>query len=338
MSAAVLTGITCPHCAARGQRAATCAGCGETLAIGVLEVVRGVHKGESFALLPIEYTLGRGSDCDLVLRDPSVSRRHARIRWEPPAFVIADAGSAHGLQVGEGRVPEAVLCAGDLVQVGSAVLRYLPIDADASTPGAPVIGRGDTTGIPGEAALGALDRLRLGVILLDARGRIAHENASARGLLDAKDGLSRGPAGVLTLHAAAGPQPAADLFAPATGGALGCPRRPPRRPLSVMAGTLPGAGRDLRVVFVADPEQEPGLDEATLQRLHGLTPAEARLALLLVRGLGLDEAAAELGVGLSTARTHLKRCFAKTATSRQSELVLLLSSSGVVAPNRPRQA
>ncbi|MCM2258624.1 MAG: FHA domain-containing protein [Vicinamibacteria bacterium] len=325
MSTDLLTGIPCPHCGARAQATATCVACGETLAVGVLEVVRGVHKGESFALLPLEYSLGRASECDIVLRDPSISRHHARLRWDPPSFVISDAGSAHGIIVGEHRVESAVLHPGDLVQVGSAVLRFLPIDADAPTPGVGGRSTDAPTGVPGDLVLGALDRLRLGVVLLDARGRIAHENRSAKRLLDAKDGVSRGPTGALLLHTARGARPAAELFAASPDGALACPRRA-RRALSVMAGTLPGADEGLRVVFLADPEAEPDADDGMVQRLYGLTPTEARLAIRLARGQTLEEAATDLGIEISTARTHLKRAFAKTETRRQSELVLLLAT------------
>jgi DNA-binding CsgD family transcriptional regulator len=38
----------------------------------------------------------------------------------------------------------------------------------------------------------------------------------------------------------------------------------------------------------------------------------------------VEAASAELGITVLTARTHLKRVFAKTKTRRQSELVLLL--------------
>jgi DNA-binding CsgD family transcriptional regulator len=65
---------------------------------------------------------------------------------------------------------------------------------------------------------------------------------------------------------------------------------------------------------------------STLCELHGLTPAEARLAAALVRGFSLEEAAAELVISRNTARTHLKRVFAKTGTCRQGELISLLLS------------
>lgn len=65
----------------------------------------------------------------------------------------------------------------------------------------------------------------------------------------------------------------------------------------------------------------------TRRLLHGLfdlTPAEAKVAQALMEGLTVDEAATRLGLAPATIRTHMKRIFSKTGTSRQAELVLLL--------------
>ena len=62
----------------------------------------------------------------------------------------------------------------------------------------------------------------------------------------------------------------------------------------------------------------------TLERLmesFALTRSEARLTQSLVMGNALDSAAAAIGVTESSARTYLKRIFAKTDCSRQAELV-----------------
>jgi len=62
-----------------------------------------------------------------------------------------------------------------------------------------------------------------------------------------------------------------------------------------------------------------------LLRWHfGLTSAEARLALHLVTGETLRSAAAKLSISYQTARTHLKNIFKKTATGRQTQLVLVI--------------
>jgi DNA-binding CsgD family transcriptional regulator len=58
-----------------------------------------------------------------------------------------------------------------------------------------------------------------------------------------------------------------------------------------------------------------------------LTPAESRLLDSILSGLGLAQAAEQIGVSLATARTHLQRIFDKTETSRQGELIHLVMSS-----------
>jgi DNA-binding CsgD family transcriptional regulator len=83
-------------------------------------------------------------------------------------------------------------------------------------------------------------------------------------------------------------------------------------------------------IFVSDPDQQSEAPQAVITQLFGFTPTEATLALLLVNGLTLDEASAELGVSRNTARTHLRSVFAKTGVSRQTLLVRLILKS--VAP------
>ena len=56
----------------------------------------------------------------------------------------------------------------------------------------------------------------------------------------------------------------------------------------------------------------------------GLTPAEARLALHLVAGETLRSAAVKLSISYQTARTQLKNIFKKTATGRQTQLVVVI--------------
>ena len=61
-----------------------------------------------------------------------------------------------------------------------------------------------------------------------------------------------------------------------------------------------------------------------LCNFYHMTPTEARLAVLIVGGRTLAEAAGELHITKNTARTHMKRIYAKTVTHRQADLVRLL--------------
>jgi DNA-binding CsgD family transcriptional regulator len=83
----------------------------------------------------------------------------------------------------------------------------------------------------------------------------------------------------------------------------------------------------LAVIFVQDPGIAPSPANAAFARLYGLTDGELRLLNGLMPGLSLAEAARPLGISEATAKTHLRRIFAKTKTSRQAELFYLLMTS-----------
>jgi DNA-binding CsgD family transcriptional regulator len=66
---------------------------------------------------------------------------------------------------------------------------------------------------------------------------------------------------------------------------------------------------------------EPDVPLEALQHLFGLTRAEAAVALRLARGKTVKEVTEELGVSLSTTRTHLRSIFDKTCIDKQTKLV-----------------
>ena len=192
------------------------------------------------------------------------------------------------------------------------------------------------------AAEEALDRLPIGVILVDATGRPLRLNRTAEAILAGGDGLQvrrDGLAAARTdetralqrLIAVAAATGSGRGLAP--GGALALSRPSGRLPLSVLVApcrseTLAhGRDRPACVVFVSDPMLEVATPADLLRHLYGLTRAEARLAALLLQGQDLPEAGAELGVSLHTVRAHLKAVLAKTGAGRQAELVRILLSS-----------
>ncbi len=63
-----------------------------------------------------------------------------------------------------------------------------------------------------------------------------------------------------------------------------------------------------------------------LQHIYGLTPAEARLALLILHGKAPNVAAAQLQVSVATVRSQLSAVLKKTGALRQPDLVRRLSS------------
>jgi DNA-binding CsgD family transcriptional regulator len=310
--------------------------------LAVLEVVRGAQKGATFPLGARAYVLGRSRDADIVLHDTSVSRRHARVSWEPEGYRIEDLESAHGIYVDQERPTGRHLRPGCLVQIGGVTLRFDFLDADAITASdlrLPWLSADADGGPASQAAAAALDRLHLGVVLVDAGGRVLARNRSAGEILDERDGLELRGAALHVADTAASRRLRALLAnagaAAPRGGALAIPRKPPRPPLTLLVAPLGGrAGQaegSVKAVFISARDRGQETGEEHLRRLYDLTPTEAALASLLVQGMSLKDAAAELNVAENTARTHLKRIFDKTDTHRQGELVgLLLSGPGQI--------
>lgn len=69
-------------------------------------------------------TMGRLPECDIVLSDPNVSRRHAEVRRRGNDFVVVDLGSTNGTRVNGAGVKERRLGDGDVITVGSTEVRF----------------------------------------------------------------------------------------------------------------------------------------------------------------------------------------------------------------------
>jgi hypothetical protein len=83
-----------------------------------------VGAGKRTVLSGSRILLGRSRDCDIQLDDPNTSRRHAEVRREGDAWVVADLGSTNGIKVNGSRVAEAELHPGDEVTLGLVRLRF----------------------------------------------------------------------------------------------------------------------------------------------------------------------------------------------------------------------
>jgi len=68
-------------------------------------------------------SLGRGTDVDLRIDDPSVSRRHAEIRTGVPS-VISDLGSTNGIVVDDQHVRQAQLRDGSVIHMGNSTIVF----------------------------------------------------------------------------------------------------------------------------------------------------------------------------------------------------------------------
>ena len=183
------------------------------------------------------------------------------------------------------------------------------------------------------------------VLLVDAKGAVTGLNRRAAAIVAQGDGLFvcqdvlrcvRG-ADTATLHRLIGDAAQCDGrrgVAAQYGLRLS---RSGRRPLSVLVAPFRcqngvADGAVVVAVFINDPECAPALDAQVLRDWYGLTPTEARAAVLLAAGLSVKEIVERLGIGTNTVRTHLKSIFAKTETRRQGELIRLLLSNPALVP------
>jgi hypothetical protein len=91
---------------------------------------RAAHAEPPTVLLALDWSggqgeliLGRHHSCDLVLSDPSVSRRHARLVFRDGNWVLQDLESTNGTIVNGVLVGRCALRPGDRVMIGDEQLR-----------------------------------------------------------------------------------------------------------------------------------------------------------------------------------------------------------------------
>ena len=90
-----------------------------------LRFISGKYQGGEFPLrMEREIVIGRSSECDIVLGDPNVSRRHAEIRRLGRGYSLVDLGSTNGTEVNGQRVTETSLMNGDVIGVGTTQITF----------------------------------------------------------------------------------------------------------------------------------------------------------------------------------------------------------------------
>lgn len=91
-----------------------------------LMVVAGGDVGKSISVPDAGARLGRSTKNDIVLADPSLSRHHCRLYFNPAgALCVADLGSSNQTLVNNVAITETELKIGDLVVIGSDEMKVL---------------------------------------------------------------------------------------------------------------------------------------------------------------------------------------------------------------------
>jgi DNA-binding CsgD family transcriptional regulator len=87
------------------------------------------------------------------------------------------------------------------------------------------------------------------------------------------------------------------------------------------------------IVTFLDLSQHVVVDENLLQRAYDLTASEARVCSFLANGESVEDVSERLRISPNTARTHIKRIFSKTGSTRQAQLVKLILTTAAVQRN-----
>lgn len=90
-----------------------------------LLVRQGQDQGTCYSLLGDLLFIGR-EDCQIVLNDSNISRKHAEISWKGDHYVIRDLGSANGIVYNGNKVSDTKLNPGDIVLMGLTVFEVYP--------------------------------------------------------------------------------------------------------------------------------------------------------------------------------------------------------------------
>ncbi len=97
----------------------------ESSAEGRLTIISGDDQGKTMSVQKKEFIVGRNLDLDLVLTDPSVSRRHFRIFLEGGKYWVQDLGSGNKIKVnGVKTTDKKRLENDDLIQAGNTTIRF----------------------------------------------------------------------------------------------------------------------------------------------------------------------------------------------------------------------
>jgi len=186
-----------------------------------------------------------------------------------------------------------------------------------------------------------LDRVPMGIALIDPESAIISLNSRARTLLDSiganhRDGhlKFRDPDTQARFRKVI-EQVSSELA--------------PGAPLSIENLNLwvsrHGSGKTTQLaIYLGHRTSQNQIQFRRLIEHYGLTEKEARLTARLCDGfISLEETADSLHIGIGTARSHLKRVFSKTGVQRQADLIKLVLSNPILTlqylePAGPRPA
>lgn len=193
-----------------------------------------------------------------------------------------------------------------------------------------------------QAALAALDHIRIGTCILSHSGHLILANREARRIHDLDDGVEFSRAGSLVCGSSDATIELAEKIRAVTATSAGAgaaseflffaTRKSGKRPFMIEVAPLRDSRGELEnglhgaIAFIIDPENQAVISTERLSQLFALTQAEAEVCRHMVGGLSALEIAEARGVAEGTIKTQFKAIYAKTGVHRRSELMRLALS------------
>jgi DNA-binding CsgD family transcriptional regulator len=190
-----------------------------------------------------------------------------------------------------------------------------------------------------QAALAALDQVRIGTCVVARTGEVILASAEAQRIFALDDGIGASKAGFLTCSGQAATALLTAKIRSIAATARGdnsehefltfAERRSGGRPFLIEVAPLRDSVGELEeglegaIVFIIDPHNQQVISTRRLSALFALTDAEADICRHMVGGLSAAEIAEVRGVSEETVKSQFKTVYAKTGVRRRADLVRL---------------
>lgn len=190
----------------------------------------------------------------------------------------------------------------------------------------------------------ALNQIQQGILLCDATYRMVFKNATAGQIIANNPDLQLGDDGLLSFRNKSFAREFAVQLSLAIEQSMAqqgcndtvlCYRHRDQNltlvisPLAAANTGNADAHRGGAMISLYDWSRRRKVEPDSLRHFFGLTPTEAQVAALLVEGQSVADIAEQVRRSRETIKSHLKAIFRKTNTSRQGELIALLSTSAL---------
>ena len=94
--------------------------------VGWLVAMNGEQKGEDFRLQEGQNMIGATADCQITLKDATVTEKHASLRYQDGKFFLTDLDSTNGTFLNDRteRIAREELRDNDMIRIGDITLKF----------------------------------------------------------------------------------------------------------------------------------------------------------------------------------------------------------------------